>query len=257
MSKLPAFLLYAADFIVGTAEMSLAETGAFILLLCHQWDKGTLPAEAEKLARLVHAGSEEERQAVNEVLKKFAANKNGLQNRRLEDVRSVQQEYRKRRTQAAKKAAGVRWGKPEPEVANTTTQLTLNVSPQQQKLENEMMQFFGFNKQGHADKAPTIRQFLQTLWSNGNSEHFTRQWVAYVGYKQSSGTPLHSFARYIGNATKNYTDGAWNAENWQQKLARQIQKHENTKTNQPAATGKRKQYSTQGSPIIQPGKTSV
>jgi uncharacterized protein YdaU (DUF1376 family) len=146
MSKLPAFLLYAADFIVGTAEMSLAETGAFILLLCHQWDKGTLPAEAEKLARLVHAGSEEERQAVNEVLKKFAANKNGLQNRRLEDVRSVQQEYRKRRTQAAKKAAGVRWGKPEPEVANTTTQLTLNVSPQQQKLENEMMQFFGFNK---------------------------------------------------------------------------------------------------------------
>lgn len=257
MSKLPAFLLYAADFIVGTAEMSLAETGAFILLLCHQWDKGTLPAGAEKLVRLVHAGNEEERQAVTEVLKKFAANKSGLQNRRLEDVRNVQQEYRKRRTQAAKKAAGVRWGKPEQEGIYNTPQLTLNMPPQLQKLENEMVQYFGFNKQGYEDKAPTIRQFLQTLWSNGNGEHFTRQWGAYVAYKQSSGTPLHSFARYIGNVAKNYTDGAWNAENWQAKLAQQTQKHENTKTNHPASTSKRKQYNTQGSPIIQPGKTSI
>jgi uncharacterized protein YdaU (DUF1376 family) len=257
MSKLPAFLLYATDFIVGTAEMSLAETGAFILLLCHQWDKGTLPAEAEKLARLVHAGSDEEKKAVTEVLKKFAVSKSGLQNRKLEDVRSVQQEYRKRRTQAAKKAANVRWGNPPGEVVPSTPQLTLDAQPQMQKLENEIMLFFGFGKQGHADKAQTIRQFLQTLWHNKNGEHFAHQWAAYAAYKQNSSTPLHSFARYIGSIAKNYTDGAWNAENWQAKLARHNQKHENTKPKPPAATGKRKQYSTQGSPIIQPGKTSV
>ena len=42
MAKDPAFLFYYQDFIVGTAFMTNAETGAYIKTLCHLADKGTI-----------------------------------------------------------------------------------------------------------------------------------------------------------------------------------------------------------------------
>lgn len=53
MSKDPAFLMYSKDWLEGTAEFMPDEKGVFIDLLCHQHQKGSLPGDTERLARLV------------------------------------------------------------------------------------------------------------------------------------------------------------------------------------------------------------
>ncbi len=42
LSKLPWFPMYAGDWFLSTAEMSNAEKGAYIDLLCMQWDNGAI-----------------------------------------------------------------------------------------------------------------------------------------------------------------------------------------------------------------------
>jgi uncharacterized protein YdaU (DUF1376 family) len=40
ITKSPAFQLYVQDFLSGVKFFSTEETGAYILLLCEQWDSG-------------------------------------------------------------------------------------------------------------------------------------------------------------------------------------------------------------------------
>jgi uncharacterized protein YdaU (DUF1376 family) len=81
--KAPAFQLYTDDFLAGTIEMSQEEVGQFIRLLCHQWNRGSIPVETEKQQRL--AGG-----CVSvDVLAKFDHCDDGLlRNKRLESVRT-------------------------------------------------------------------------------------------------------------------------------------------------------------------------
>lgn len=81
--KAPAFQLYTDDFLAGTIEMSQEEVGQFIRLLCHQWNRGSIPVETEKQQRL--AGG-----CVSvDVLAKFDQCEDGLlRNKRLESVRT-------------------------------------------------------------------------------------------------------------------------------------------------------------------------
>ena len=46
--KAPAFMFYADDFLAGTLEMSQEEVGQYIRLLCHQWNRGSIPVETER-----------------------------------------------------------------------------------------------------------------------------------------------------------------------------------------------------------------
>ena len=81
--KAPAFQLYTDDFLAGTLDMSQAEVGQLIRLLCHQWNRGSIPVETEKQQRL--AGG-----CVSvDVLAKFQECEDGLlRNIRLESVRT-------------------------------------------------------------------------------------------------------------------------------------------------------------------------
>ena len=81
--KAPAFQLYTDDFLAGTLEMSQEEVGQYIRLLCHQWNRGSIPVETEKQQRL--AGG-----CVSvDVLAKFRLCEDGsLRNERLESVRT-------------------------------------------------------------------------------------------------------------------------------------------------------------------------
>jgi uncharacterized protein YdaU (DUF1376 family) len=81
--KAPAFQLYTDDFLAGTLDMSQAEVGQLIRLLCHQWNRGSIPVETEKQERL--AGG-----CVSvDVLAKFDECEDGLlRNIRLESVRT-------------------------------------------------------------------------------------------------------------------------------------------------------------------------
>lgn len=48
----PWFPFFADDFISGTAHMTAAEIGAYVLLLCHQWRNGDLPSNPSLLTRI-------------------------------------------------------------------------------------------------------------------------------------------------------------------------------------------------------------
>jgi len=59
MSKDPAFLFYPKDWLSGTAEYMPDEKGVYIDLLCHQHQKGSLPSDTERLARIILAIEDE------------------------------------------------------------------------------------------------------------------------------------------------------------------------------------------------------
>ena len=83
--KPPAFQFYPDDFLGGVADMTQAEVGAYILLLCSQWGRGEIPPDPDRAA-LIAKGP-----VSTHVLAKFP---NG-QNPRLEAVRIEQDNYRR------------------------------------------------------------------------------------------------------------------------------------------------------------------
>lgn len=48
----PWMPLYVADYLAGTTHLSAAEHGAYMLLIMHYWQKGSLPADEAILARI-------------------------------------------------------------------------------------------------------------------------------------------------------------------------------------------------------------
>lgn len=104
MSTAPAFQFYPADFIVGTAEMSPEEVGAYIRLLCYQWSKGGLPDDQAKCASMAGCSGN----AIASIWHKFGRCEDGrMRNTRMEAVRAEQDKYRAKQADNAKK----RWKK--------------------------------------------------------------------------------------------------------------------------------------------------
>lgn len=98
MNKPPAFQLYANNFLTGTADFTPEEVGAYIRLLCYQWDRGSLPSDIKKLKNL--AGCTED--ALASIMHKFEPSGEGtIQNSKLEKVRRAQEDFRKSRSENA------------------------------------------------------------------------------------------------------------------------------------------------------------
>lgn len=105
--KPPAFQFYADDFLAGTTDMTNDEVGAYIRLLCHQWSKGGLPNDPERLSRMAGAMPVP---SLGYVLAKFRLCDDGqLRNNRLESERQKQDAYRAEQSQKGKKGAEQRW----------------------------------------------------------------------------------------------------------------------------------------------------
>lgn len=98
--KAPAFQLYTDDFLAGTLEMSQEEVGQLIRLLCHQWNRGSIPVETEKQQRLTGG-------CVSvDVLAKFRLCEDGqLRNDRLESVRSERDRFLQQQSEKGRKSA--------------------------------------------------------------------------------------------------------------------------------------------------------
>lgn len=107
----PAFLFYAEDFEAGTAEMSNAETGMYIRLLCHQWHKLFVPDDPARIAFITRAPKEEVAEAWPTVRAKFKDCGGGqLKNQRLEKIRAELKKSTKARSASGKAGAEARWG---------------------------------------------------------------------------------------------------------------------------------------------------
>lgn len=98
--KAPAFQFYVQDFLIGTNHFSAEETGAYIRLLCYQWDNGFIEDDDQKLKKISGISVKK----MKNILKKFSKSKDGqLKNIRLEKERKKQSDARKRRSDAGKK----------------------------------------------------------------------------------------------------------------------------------------------------------
>jgi uncharacterized protein YdaU (DUF1376 family) len=125
--KAPAFQLYTDDFLAGTLEMSQEEVGQFIRLLCHQWNRGSIPVGTEKQQRLTGG-------CVSvDVLAKFRLCEDGsLRNERLESVRTerglfLQQQSIKGQQSAEKRRLAA--SAIQPELNQTSTEVQPDTQP--------------------------------------------------------------------------------------------------------------------------------
>jgi len=132
--KAPAFQLYTDDFLAGTLEMSQEEVGQFIRLLCHQWNRGSIPVETEKQQRLTGG-------CVSvDVLVKFRLCEDGsLRNERLESVRTerglfLQQQSIKGQQSAEKRRLAA--SAIQPELNRTSTEVQPDTQPDGQPESN-------------------------------------------------------------------------------------------------------------------------
>lgn len=101
MKGAPWFPFYPADFLGGTFAMDAAEVGAYLRLLCLQWQGGGLPNDPAKLAALSGYTF------VSAISDKFALCDDGkLRNLRLEEFR----ERANKKSASATAAINKRWG---------------------------------------------------------------------------------------------------------------------------------------------------
>lgn len=94
-ASLPWFQFYYQDFLVGVSSLSMAETGAYITLLCFQWTNGSVPDDAAQRARLLRCSKRQAVAVWNGIRSKFEQGDDGAwRNLRLEAEREKQAQHR-------------------------------------------------------------------------------------------------------------------------------------------------------------------
>lgn len=194
--KAPAFQLYTDDFLAGTLEMSQAEVGQLIRLLCHQWNRGSIPVETEKQQRL--AGG-----CVSvEVLAKFDECEDGLlRNKRLESVRTekglfLQQQSQKGKLSAEKRrlaalAALAAQPDTQPDLNRSSTAVQPECKPDDQPIpqpESNSPSPSPKNKEEAPKKAPWEVKYGLLLPENLQTEEClaaVETWLAYKAERKS------------------------------------------------------------------------
>ena len=105
MKTSQSFPFYASDFIMGTMLMTGEEVGAYIRLLCWQWEQGMVPSDPSKLARITGVNPKR----LCPVLEKFDEDSEGnLKNFRMEEVRADRENYIE-----MQRAKGLKGGRPK------------------------------------------------------------------------------------------------------------------------------------------------
>jgi uncharacterized protein YdaU (DUF1376 family) len=113
--KAPAFQLYAKEFLQDEAviAMELEAVGAYIILLCHQWTEGSIPADPALLARICRTTPERIEaiwpQLAVQFPRKESHNAKRLANRKLEVIRKERYNFNATQTQHGLNGAAARW----------------------------------------------------------------------------------------------------------------------------------------------------
>ena len=111
MSKDPAFLMYSKDWIEGTAEYMPDEKGVYIDLLCYQHQRGGLPTDICRLAKMVGLCVEDFSKIWVVISKHFKEMDNRLVNQKLIEVMNQRSEKGKINTITGTFAGLLRLGK--------------------------------------------------------------------------------------------------------------------------------------------------
>lgn len=109
MKKQQHFMpLFFGDFLAATAEWAGEEQALYLLLLGHQWALESLPADVEKLRRLVRWEKKSFAAAWETVRSKFSERDGRLYNERLEQHRDRVNDISKKRADAGSKGGAKR-----------------------------------------------------------------------------------------------------------------------------------------------------
>lgn len=97
MGSPPAFQMYAADFLVDTADWTVDEIGIYLRLLLNEWVNGQLPNDDKRLSRIAGVSHQKFKKKFKTLEGKFKVNGSGfLYNRRLEEEREKQLIWREK-----------------------------------------------------------------------------------------------------------------------------------------------------------------
>lgn len=118
MADAPAFQFYPSDWVMGTLTFSVAEDGAYLRCILHQWNTGAVPGDdLAALARVMRVTQAEARKLWAVVREKFHRGDDGLwRNSRLEAERQKQADYRQAKIDAGRRG-GLAKGKQTPSTA--------------------------------------------------------------------------------------------------------------------------------------------
>lgn len=164
--KSPAFRLYVADFLEGTADMTCEEVGAYIRLLCHSWSKDGLDDNEQRLSLLAGQCSIE---TLRHAKAKFAMVEGKLRQSRQEEERVKQAEFS--RVQSVKGQAGAK-AKSSRGLAGAKPGLSLGrldsgLSPASASVSLEYKR---------TTSIPTVEEVVTVGMQIGLSEEQCRQW---------------------------------------------------------------------------------
>ena len=167
--KSPAFQFYADDFVAGTCDLSAEEVGAYIRLLCLQWNRGSIPVQDRfKLNRI--AGCT----VTDDVLSKFPDGKNA----RLEAVREKQLSFIE-----MQRAKGIASGQSRLNRGSTAVQ------PNPEPKGNSPSPSPSITKLKLSNKA---EQAPQVIPESLNRPDFAAAWSDWCAYRRERGQTLKS-----------------------------------------------------------------
>ena len=124
---------YPADYLADTAHLSLAEHGAYLLLILHYWRTGPLPSDDERLARIVRATPRQWVKIRNQIATMFFVEGDTWRHRRIDseiDLAASRKAKQQARTAAATEKRWNRNASVTQSVTDTATQsVTSSSSP--------------------------------------------------------------------------------------------------------------------------------
>jgi uncharacterized protein YdaU (DUF1376 family) len=127
--KAPSFPFYPKDFLASSnvCAMSLAQKGAYVLLLSYQWLDGSIPSDLAKIARLIGVGERDIKRLWPELAPCFVSvpeHPDRLINPRLEEIRAEKNAFHEGRKKGGSKGAQSRWKNgsaiPEPSASDNS-----------------------------------------------------------------------------------------------------------------------------------------
>lgn len=229
-SNSPAFQFYPSDFITGTIHMSPEEVGAYIRLLCYQWEHEAIPDETKILIRITGA----KKATIEEVLKKFTKTEKGLVNQRLKKSLDEQIEYRKRKSEAGKKGNQKRWESntnevakeshsdnsasvlqvPEPIAKNRPSFFNLHTSYNDLCIKAREMtcKFFSVTEQKNFKAFKEITEVIELIDQKERLGYYIQQLEAYNKFKTLTGQQKCNYITWLfGESTeeRHIDNGHW------------------------------------------------
>lgn len=105
MSKRPWMAFYVRDYLANTPLLSLEEHGAYLLLMCHYWEHGHLPASAGLLHKVCRCTTDAERGSCDTVVSQyFTLDGDVLRHERIDEELEKVVQISEKRVKAAKKS---------------------------------------------------------------------------------------------------------------------------------------------------------